>query len=135
MYRTRCLYGKDAHTTHEHGTGELGCSGSDLGRCAGAGGGSGGGDVPGIRGMGWGDDDLWAGLRNHPTTLTASWWAGYSGREGGGEGRATGRSPGADSGEEKGVLPTAGSGLDLDLSYVDLGRSYISCPFPGVFQI
>ena len=69
----------------------------DLGRCAGAGGGSGGGDVPGIGGMGRGDDDLWAGLRNHPTTLTASWWAGYSGREGGGEGRATGRSPGADT--------------------------------------
>ena len=27
---------------------------------------------------------------DHPTTLTASWWAGYSGREGGGEGRGTG---------------------------------------------
>ena len=25
--------------------------------------------------------------REPPTTLTASWWAGYSGREGGGEGR------------------------------------------------
>ena len=30
---------------------------------------------------------------NHPTTLTASWWAGYSGREGGGEGASNGHEP------------------------------------------
>ena len=30
---------------------------------------------------------------DHPTTLTASWWAGYLGREGRGKGRATGRAP------------------------------------------
>ena len=32
--------------------------------------------------------------REPPTTLTASWWAGYSGREGGGEGASNGQSPG-----------------------------------------
>ena len=32
-----------------------------------------------------------------PTTLTASWWAGYSGREGGGRGEERAESPGGDS--------------------------------------
>ena len=55
MYQTRCYYGKDAHTTHEHGTGELGHSGGELGRCAGPGDGLGGGDVSELGGNGGGD--------------------------------------------------------------------------------
>ena len=32
-YRTMCTDGQDAHTTHEHRTGELGHWGAELGRC------------------------------------------------------------------------------------------------------
>ena len=104
-YRTMCFYGQDAHTTHEHRTGALGCSGSDLGRCTGAGGGSGGGDVPGIRGMGRGDDDLWAELRgppNHPDRLLVG---GLLGPRGAGEGASNGQSPGVDSTKSRGAPP------------------------------
>ena len=54
------------------GTGAL-----NQGAGQGQGGGLGGGDVSKLGGNGGGDDDLWEGLRNHPTTLTASCWAGY----------------------------------------------------------
>ena len=47
----------------EHGTGELGRQGIELGRCAGDGGGWVRGDVPGMGGKGGGDEDLWAGLK------------------------------------------------------------------------
>ena len=98
----RCCDGQDAHTTHEHRTGELGCSGSDLGRCAGAGGGSCGGDVPGIGGMGRGDDYLWAGLKgtpNHPDRLLVG---GLLGPRRGGVGRTMGRAPVESRGDREG---------------------------------
>ena len=45
----------------------------------------GGGEVSEMRGNGGEGQNLYGrACREHPTTLTASWWAGYSGREGGG---------------------------------------------------
>ena len=44
----------------------------------------GGGEVSEMRGNGGEGQNLYGrACREHPTTLTASWWAGYSGREGG----------------------------------------------------
>ena len=97
-----CFDGQDAHTTHENRTGALECSGSDLGRCAGAGGGSCGGDVPGIGGMGRGDDYLWAGLKgtpNHPDRLLVG---GLLGPRRGGVGRTMGRAPVESRGDREG---------------------------------
>ena len=67
-----CCDGQDAHTTHEHRTGELGHWSAESGRCAGAMGGLGCGDVPDMGGKGGGDQDLRAGLQgnpNHPDRL------------------------------------------------------------------
>ena len=89
-----CFDGQDAHTTHEHRTGETGALGAESGRCVGAGGGSCGGDVPGIGGMGRGDDYLWAGLKgtpNHPDRLLVG---GLLGPRRGGGGANNGQSPG-----------------------------------------
>ena len=56
-----CCDGKDAHTTHEHGTGELGHWALNQGAGQGQGCGLGGGDVSELRGNGGEDDDLWDG--------------------------------------------------------------------------
>ena len=78
----------------EHGCGDLwGVWALNQGAVQGQGCGWGGGDVSELGGNEGGDEYLRVGLREPPTTLTASWWAGYWGREGGGEGRATGSAP------------------------------------------
>ena len=76
------------HTRRTHaGLVNLGTGALNQGAWQGQGGGLSGGGVL-----------FWGGMEgkmmicgkvcgNHPTTLTASWWAGYSGREGGGVGR------------------------------------------------
>ena len=79
------IHGWDTHTTNDHETGALGRWGADLMCCAGAGGAGGGGDGPVMGGMGWGDDDLWAGVQgtpNHPDRLLVGGLLGP--RKGGG---------------------------------------------------
>ena len=79
------------HTRRTHaGLVHWGAGTLNQGAGQGQGGGLSGGDV-----LFWGEMEgkmMICGqvCGTHPTTLTASWWAGYSGREGGGEGRATG---------------------------------------------
>ena len=80
-----CSDGQDAHTTHEHRTGELGHWSAESGRCAGARGGLGCGDVPDMGGKGGGDQDLREGLQgtpNHPDRLLVGGLLGP--RKGGG---------------------------------------------------
>ena len=87
---------------HEYGTVELGHLGGELGRCAGAGGGLGRGDEPGIGGIGRGGEDLWAGLKeppNHPDRLLVG---GLLGPRRGGVGRTMGRAPVESRGDREG---------------------------------
>ena len=76
------------HTRRTHaGLVNLGTGALNQGAWQGQGGGLSGGDV-----SFWGEMEgkmmiCGRACGNHPTTLTASWWAGYSGREGGGWGK------------------------------------------------
>ena len=107
------------HTRRTHtGLVNWGIGGLNQGAGQGQGGGWSGGDV-----SFWGEMEgkmMICGkvCGNHPTTLTASWWAGYSGREGGagrGEQRAEPRC------RLEGLLKVYSSGSD---------PSFGSEPFP-----
>ena len=117
-YRTMCSDGQDAHTTHEHRTGELGHWSAESGRCAGARGGLGCGDVPDMGGKGGGDQYLREGLQgtpNHPDRLLVG---GLLGPRREGRGARNGLSPGGVSrrqghnspkkGSVRGLLPPSG---------------------------